>query len=75
MQMLMDQMRSEFLRIADQDANAILEFVAMEERGEVMLGYQLLCDGHGTDLAELAIAAAQAMQAFRAHVCPAPTTI
>ena len=68
LQTLLSQARSEFLRLADQDANAILEFVALGAAGETMRGYQLLCDGPRY-MAELAIASAQAMQTFRAHVC------
>ncbi len=56
-----------FMRLADQDANAILEFVALEEQGAALAGYALLCDGP-RDMAAAAIAAAQAMQEFRAHV-------
>lgn len=68
MQSAMTLIRAEFLRLADADANAILEFVALEERGAPLAGYALLCDGPRA-MAELAIAAAQAMQTFRAHVC------
>lgn len=68
MQATMRHARAEFLRLADADANAILEFVALEERGEPLAGYTLLCDGPRA-MADLAVAAAQAMQTFRAHVC------
>ena len=68
MQAAMAHSRAEFLRLADADANAILEFVALEERGEPLAGYALLCDGPRA-MADLALAAAQAMQTFRAHVC------
>lgn len=68
MQAVMAYSRAEFLRLADADANAILEFVALEERGAPLAGYALLCDGPRA-MADLAIAAAQAMQTFRAHVC------
>lgn len=68
MQAAMARCRAEFLRLADADANAILEFVALEERGEPLAGYALLCDGPRA-MTDLAIEAAQAMQAFRAHVC------
>ena len=68
MQAAMTHSRAEFLRLADADANAILEFVALEERGEPLAGYALLCDGPRT-MADLALAAAQAMQSFRAYVC------
>lgn len=64
----MERTRAGFLRLADQDANAILEFVAMEERGEALAGYALLCRSP-QQMADLAVEAAQAMQAFRAHVC------
>lgn len=67
MQAAMAGARTEFMRLADQDANAILEFVALEEQGAALAGYALLCDGP-RDLAATAIAAAQAMQDFRAHV-------
>lgn len=67
MQRTMAAARADFLRLADQDANAIMEFVALEARGEVLTGYALLCDGP-RDMAAAAIAAAQAMQDFRAHV-------
>lgn len=60
--------RAAFLRLADADANAILEFVALEERGESLAGYALLCEGPRA-MADLAITTVQAMQAFRAHVC------
>jgi len=59
--------RAEFLRLADADANAILEFVALEEQGAAPAGYVLLCAGP-RDMAAAAIAAAQAMQEFRARV-------
>ena len=68
MQETMMQVRSEFLRLADRDADAILELVAAEERGEPLAGYVLLCDGPQA-MADLAIEAAQAMQTFRTHVC------
>lgn len=68
MQEAMLHIRTEFLRLADRDANAILEFVALEERGEPLAGYILLCTGP-RKMADLALAAAQAMQTFRAHVC------
>jgi formiminotetrahydrofolate cyclodeaminase len=67
MQSFQARARAEFLRLADQDANAITEFVALREQGEALRGYELLCDGP-RDLADLAIAAAQEMQTFRAHV-------
>ena len=67
MQSAMAATRAEFMRLADQDANAILEFVALEEQGAALAGYALLCDGP-RDLAAAAIAAAQAMQDYRAHV-------
>ena len=67
MQAAMAAARAEFTRLADQDANAILEFVALEEQGAALTGYALLCDGP-RDLAAAAIAAAQAMQDYRAHV-------
>ena len=67
MQSVMAAARVEFMRLADQDANAILEFVALEEQGAALAGYALLCDGP-RDLAAAAIAAAQAMQDYRAHV-------
>lgn len=67
MQSAMAAARAEFTRLADQDANAILEFVALEEQGAALAGYALLCDGP-RDLAAAAIAAAQAMQDYRAHV-------
>ena len=67
MQAAMAAARAEFTRLADQDANAILEFVALEEQGAALAGYALLCDGP-RDLAAAAIAAAQAMQDYRAHV-------
>ncbi|HHW86621.1 MAG TPA: hypothetical protein GX400_10480 [Chloroflexi bacterium] len=68
MQATMARCRAEFLQLADADANAILEFVALEERGEPLAGYALLCNGPRA-MADLAIEAALAMQAFRAHVC------
>ena len=67
MQSVMAAARVEFMRLADQDANAILEFVALEEQGAALAGYALLCDGP-RDLAAAAIAAAQAMQDYRAQV-------
>jgi len=68
MQAAMARIRTDFLRLADQDADAILAFVALEERGEPLAGYTLLCDGPRA-MADLALDAAQAMQAFRTHVC------
>lgn len=67
MQRAMAAARATFLRLADQDANAILEFVALEEQGEMLAGYALLCDGP-RDMAAAAIEAALAMQHFRAFV-------
>ena len=67
MQRAMAAARIEFLRLADQDADAILAFVALEARGAALAGYALLCDGP-CDVATSAIAAAQAMQSFRAYV-------
>lgn len=67
-QAAMAHSRAEFLRLADADADAILEFVALEEHGEPLAGYALLCNGPRA-MADLAIAAARAMQAFRVHVC------
>lgn len=68
LQSVLTHIRTEFLRLADADAAAILEFVALEERGEPLAGYALLCDGPRA-MADLALEAAQALQAFRAHVC------
>lgn len=68
MQTAMVYSRAEFLRLADADANAILEFVALEERGAPLAGYALLCEGPRA-MADLAVIAAQAMQTFRTHVC------
>ena len=68
MQSAMDQAREAYLRLADQDAEAITEFVALRERGEALRGYELLCDGP-REMADLALESARAMQAFRAHVC------
>ena len=68
MQVTMTRIRADFLRLADEDADAILALVAAEERGEPLSGYVLLCDGPRA-MADLAVEAAQAMQAFRAHVC------
>ncbi|MCB0053818.1 MAG: cyclodeaminase/cyclohydrolase family protein, partial [Caldilinea sp.] len=62
MQERMGHIRAGLLHLADQDANAILAFVAMEERGEALAGYALLCRGP-QQMADLAIDAAQAMQA------------
>lgn len=68
MQEAMARTRAEFLHLADQDANAILAFVALEERGEPLAGYALLCSGPRA-MADLALTAAQTMQRFRAEVC------
>ena len=68
MRAAMARSRADFLRLADADANAILEFVALEARGEPLAGYALLCRGP-QQMADLAVDAAQAMQAFRTHVC------
>ena len=68
MQAAMARIRTDFLRLADADANAILELVALEERGEPLAGYALLCRGP-QQMAELAVDAAQTIQVFRAHVC------
>ncbi len=62
------RIRNEFLHLADADADAILEFVALEERGEALTGYALLCSGPRA-MADLALEAAYALQHFRAHVC------
>uniref|UniRef100_A0A7C1K084 Cyclodeaminase/cyclohydrolase domain-containing protein n=1 Tax=Caldilinea aerophila TaxID=133453 RepID=A0A7C1K084_9CHLR len=68
MQQTMKRIQQEFLRLADADAEAILEFVALEERGEPLAGYTLLCE-RPCAMADLAIEAAQAMQDFRTYVC------
>jgi len=68
MQTVMGQTRTTCLRLADQDADAITEFVALRERGQALRGYELLCDGP-REVADMAIKAARAMQAFRAQVC------
>ncbi len=57
-----------FLELADQDADAITEFAQLREAGEVLRGYELLCDGP-REIADTAMEATQAMQTFRAHVC------
>ncbi len=62
------RIRGEFLRLADADADAILEFVALEERGEALTGYALLCSGP-REMADLAVEAARALELFRADVC------
>lgn len=68
MQATMARLRADLLRTADADANAILEFIALEERGEPLAGYALLCRSP-QQMADLALEAAQAMVTFRAHVC------
>jgi hypothetical protein len=68
MQTAMHDAHTQFLALADQDANAITEFVALRERGESLRGYELLCDGP-RDMSDLAIVCTHHMQAFRAHVC------
>ena len=67
LQATMADARTEFLGLADRDANALLEFVVLEERGEVLRGYALLCDGPRV-MADLAITCAEAMEAFRVDV-------
>ncbi len=67
MQTAMADAGTKFLDLADQDANAILEFVALEEQGEALRGDALLCDGP-LAMADLAITCATAMQGFRAQV-------
>ena len=42
MQVTMTRIRADFLRLADEDADAILALVAAEERGEPLSGYVLL---------------------------------
>jgi hypothetical protein len=64
----MAEARPRFETIADEDAQAITRFVELRNRGEALKGYELLCDGP-REMADLAIAAAQAMQAYRPHVC------
>jgi hypothetical protein len=64
----MNQTRSRFQAIADEDAQAITRFVELRNRGEALKGYELLCDGP-REMADLAIGAANAMQAYRPHVC------
>lgn len=68
LQSAMGKAREACLRLADQDSDAITEFVSLRERGDVLAGYSLLCDGP-RQMADLAIESAQAMQTFRAHVC------
>jgi len=64
----MAQAQARFQALADQDAQAITEFVALRRRGEALRGYELLCDGP-REMADLAITAAHAMQGYCAHVC------
>jgi hypothetical protein len=60
--------RARFQAIADEDAQAITRFVELRNRGEALKGYELLCDGP-REMADLAIGAANAMQAYRPNVC------
>jgi hypothetical protein len=68
LQRQMAEARLRFEAIADEDAQAITRFVELRNRGEALKGYELLCDGP-REMADLAIAAAQAMQTYRPHVC------
>jgi hypothetical protein len=68
MQRRMSEARAQFQALADQDATAIGEFVALRESGHALKGYGLLCDGP-RDMAKLAIACATLMQDYRRHVC------
>jgi hypothetical protein len=67
-QTTMTATRARLLAIADEDAKAIGEMVRLREAGQPLQGYQVLCDGP-QEMAQLGIAAAQAMQAFRPFVC------
>lgn len=67
MQRAMTQARARLLQIADEDARAIGAFVALRDAGQALQGYELLCDGP-REMADIAIAAARAMQGFRSHV-------
>ena len=60
--------RARLQSLADQDAIAIGEFVRLRENGQVLQGYELLCDGP-REMAELAIQAALVLQDFRRSVC------
>ena len=73
MQSAMAHARAEFLRLGDQDADAITELVALQEVRETLRGYELLCDGP-REFADLAISSAQAMQAFRGMCANVPGT-
>jgi hypothetical protein len=68
LQGVMSGARARFQAIADEDAQAITQFVELRNRGEALKGYELLCDGP-RELADLAISAASAMQTYRPHVC------
>ena len=68
MQEQLTLIRARLQSLADQDAIAIGEFVRLRESGQVLQGYELLCDGP-REMAELAIQSARMLQDFRRSVC------
>ncbi len=68
MQRVMTSVRERYLALAVEDAEAIGKFVQLRESGQVLEGYGVLCDGP-QEMAELALQAAQQMQAYRPFVC------
>ena len=68
MQQVMTTIRERYQALAVEDGAAITQFVKLRESGQVLQGYGVLCDGP-QEMAQLAIQAAQQMQAYRAFVC------
>ncbi len=68
MQHAMTQIRERYQTLAVEDKEAITQFVRLRESGQTLAGYGVLCAGP-QEMAQLAIQAAQAMQAYRPYVC------
>jgi 5'-nucleotidase / UDP-sugar diphosphatase len=61
------EIQARLLQLANQDAVAISEFVALRDSGQELRGQQLLCE-LPTDMGRLSIQAAKLLQDFRPHV-------
>ncbi len=68
MQRVMATIRERYQTLAIEDGAAITQFVRLRESGQALAGYGVLCDGP-QEMAQLAIQAAQQIQAYRPYVC------
>jgi hypothetical protein len=64
---LLSGARQRLLALVDWDASAVAAYVALREAGKTLEGQGLLCD-LPVEMGRLAVAAAEALSAFRPHV-------